>query len=357
MIRVLEANFRALPVKTRMPFRYGIAVLTQVPHFFLELQIEINKQVYKGLAADNLPPKWFVKNPDESFSQELNNMLAVISHACESVTKLEPQTNIFAIWKACYEAQKSWGQAAKHPPLLWQFGVSLVERALIEAFCQAKNRSFANALRSNAFGLNLAYFHSSLKGKHPSEILPENPLVKLHARHTVGLSDPLTDNEILEEDRAKDSLPQSLDATLRHYGIHYLKLKLSGNSEADFNRLESIANLLKALDKEFVFTLDGNEQYSTLSSFKDFWQDLTKKSSMKSFLKRLLFVEQPFSRTIALSENLTRELLEWQDRPAIIIDESDAELGSLARALAGGYMGTSHKNCKGIFKSIDIKLS
>ena len=36
----------------------------------------------------------------------------------------------------------------------------------------------------------------------------------------------------------------------------------------------------------------------------------------------------------------------------MIIDESDAELGSLQRALDCGYHGTSHKNCKGVFKGL-----
>jgi hypothetical protein len=36
----------------------------------------------------------------------------------------------------------------------------------------------------------------------------------------------------------------------------------------------------------------------------------------------------------------------------MIIDESDDQLDSLKIALDCGYSGTSHKNCKGIFKSI-----
>ena len=36
----------------------------------------------------------------------------------------------------------------------------------------------------------------------------------------------------------------------------------------------------------------------------------------------------------------------------MIIDESDAEWNSLPRAIRLGYHGTSHKNCKGVFKSI-----
>src|SRR5262249_47520294 len=45
-------------------------------------------------------------------------------------------------------------------------------------------------------------------------------------------------------------------------------------------------------------------------------------------------------------------LKNWEGHPALIIDESDAELDSLPRALELGYAGTSHKNCKGVFKGI-----
>jgi hypothetical protein len=36
----------------------------------------------------------------------------------------------------------------------------------------------------------------------------------------------------------------------------------------------------------------------------------------------------------------------------MIIDESDSTLDSLRQALECGYHGTSHKNCKGVFKGI-----
>jgi hypothetical protein len=55
---------------------------------------------------------------------------------------------------------------------------------------------------------------------------------------------------------------------------------------------------------------------------------------------------------VALSEDVKRELLAWPDRPPMIIDESDGEVRTAAQALAGGYAGTSHKNCKGVFKGV-----
>ncbi|RIK51103.1 MAG: hypothetical protein DCC57_11005, partial [Chloroflexi bacterium] len=57
-------------------------------------------------------------------------------------------------------------------------------------------------------------------------------------------------------------------------------------------------------------------------------------------------------RDVALSEATGQALRAWRDRPPLIIDESDGELHSVHVAQACGYVGTSHKNCKGVFKGI-----
>jgi hypothetical protein len=57
-------------------------------------------------------------------------------------------------------------------------------------------------------------------------------------------------------------------------------------------------------------------------------------------------------RDIALEDSVGDGFGDWPDRPPIIIDESDATIKSLPLALALGYAGTSHKNCKGIFKGV-----
>jgi hypothetical protein len=48
-------------------------------------------------------------------------------------------------------------------------------------------------------------------------------------------------------------------------------------------------------------------------------------------------------------------LKEFADFPHVI-DESDDDALSLPRALELGYAGTTHKNCKGVFKSIIAKI-
>ena len=69
-------------------------------------------------------------------------------------------------------------------------------------------------------------------------------------------------------------------------------------------------------------------------------------------MEHLIFVEQPLNRVVALNNATKEAMAAWPDRPPIIIDESGASLCSLPRALACGYAGTSHKNCKGVFKGV-----
>ena len=63
-------------------------------------------------------------------------------------------------------------------------------------------------------------------------------------------------------------------------------------------------------------------------------------------------VEQPVHRNSALSADAGACCGEWTDRPPIIIDESDGAVGDVPAALGLGYVGASHKNCKGIVKGL-----
>jgi hypothetical protein len=349
-VRALDIEFLLHPTHTRMPFRYGIAELRSVPHLIVRLTANVDGQVLQGVSADCLAPKWFTKNPATSAEDDQQEMLSIIRLAASLARELGEQPSVFAWWRALYKAQ---GEAAPAgtPPLLWNFGVSLIERAMLDAFCRRHRTTFGRALRGNAFGIDLGQIHPELAGTQPAEWLPPEPQRRIIARHTVGLSDPLRDADIPPAERLTDGLPQSLEATIAAYGLTHFKLKLCGDADRDLARLEDIGQLLDR-QPNYAYTLDGNEQYHDVGSFRSFWQQLTSDKSMTQFLANLIFVEQPIHRDQALSDETAAALLLWPDRPPIIIDESDGDLTCLRRGLASGYVGTSHKNCKGVFKSI-----
>jgi hypothetical protein len=352
-IRVQRYQIYLHNIQTRMPFRYGIAEMTAVPHLFIQLECEIDGQEAVGISADNLIPKWFTKDLETSYKDDLDDMRRVINQAGQFAIQAASADGVFDLWRQIYQAQQTWAVSQGYPALLWNFGVSLVERALIDAFCRAKGIPFAEVVRANTLDIDLASIHPELQEFAPADLLPELPLREINIRHTIGLSDAIAETDITPDQILQDGLPQSLEANIRAYGIRYFKIKVNGDVALDAERLCRIDSVLQACGvDDYFFTLDGNEQYKSVAEFRNFWEQISSQLACVPHMERLLIVEQPFHRQVALSEETRQDLTSWAERPLMIIDESDAEIDSLRSALECGYAGTSHKNCKGIFKSV-----
>lgn len=351
MVRLRRVSYHTLPLRTRMPFRYGIAELREMPHLFVRAELEVAGQVSVGLSADNLPPKWFTKDPATTYADDLKDMATVIRAAGRHAIDVGNAPSVFDLWRHMYAAQKHWAAATPHPPLLWNFGVSLIERSIIDAFCRSRQFPFHAALRTGQLGLTDAgQLHPELASLRIADLLPPEPVRSVAVRHTVGLSDPLTDADLTPESRLDDGLPQTLEQSIRAYGLRYFKIKLSGDAARDRARLTDLATLLRTCPVPYAYTLDGNENYHDPDSFRSLWSTLTADPKLAGFLRRLVFIEQPLHRDVALCTDLGREFA--TALPPTVIDESDADLGSLPTALSLGYAGTTHKNCKGVFKSL-----
>ncbi|MFK7849836.1 MAG: hypothetical protein AB8D78_02560 [Akkermansiaceae bacterium] len=326
--------------------------MTELPHVFLSVNASIDGSEITGLASEGLPPKWFTKNPETTFEQDLPEMLRVIEQAVAFGREVESDS-FFGWWLEVHGRQDAWARKNGVPPLLAHLGTSLVERAMIDAVCRAKGIGFSEAVKSDAFGIDLGAVHAELEGSLPSDWLGD-PETSVIARHTVGLGDPLTTDEIPDEDRADDSLPQALADAIDAYGLTHFKVKVCGRLEVDVPRLKRLASLFAEKVPGYRFTLDGNEQYRTVAQFREHWEAYVSEPELEEFLspEHLIFVEQPMHRDDALLDEVKEGFATWPKAPALIIDESDAELGSLRRALELGYRGTSHKNCKGVFKGL-----
>ncbi len=351
-VKIHNADVHLINLRTRMPFKYGIATMTRMPMAFVRVNALIDGAAVSGVSSDLLPPKWFTKDPQKPVLEEIQDMLGVIQSACGLVSGME-DGSAFSLWRQLYEAQGRSTAGRQHPPLLAHFGTSLVERALIEACCRHAGKPFHEAVRSNALGVDLGSLHPELRGQQPGDLLPSKPLPRVMARHTVGLADPLADGDIPEGERLDDSLPQSLEACIRAYGLKHFKLKVGGQVDADVERLKRIAAIIEQYaPQDYAFTIDGNEQFKSLADFHQFWELLSHQDGLRSFLNRLLFIEQPLHRRHALDEGVRQDFDRWMDRPPVIIDESDGTVESARQAVELGYDGTSHKNCKGVFKGL-----
>jgi hypothetical protein len=352
-IRLLSTDLHIANTRLRMPFRFGITTLTVLPHLFCRADVEIDGQPQEGLSADFLPNKWFTKDPSTTFRDDIADMLKIIGMAGEIARASGSHPSVFDLWEHVYSAHSGWAGGWGYPPLLASFGPSLIERAVIDALCRRHEITFADAARTNRLGVRLGRIHEELSGAEPRDLLPAEPLRSMTLRHTVGLTDPLTDAQIGPADRVRDGLPQSLEANIHAYGLTHFKIKLWGDVARDQERVREVADVIGRLcGDDYAFTLDGNENFKAVEPFHAFWAGLSEDARLGAFLRHLLFVEQPLHRGVALGEEVAREMAAWTDRPPIIIDESDATPATARQAIGQGYAGTSHKNCKGVIKSI-----
>ncbi|MCB1276502.1 hypothetical protein [Prosthecobacter sp.] len=348
--RIESLQFHVLPMHTRFPFKYGIASMSALPHLFVTVNLVVDGNAVSGLATEGLPPKWFTKNPDTLFEIDLAEMIAVIQNASR-IGRLaaEKDTGFFAWWQNLYAEQTNWAQVKEVPPLLANLGVSLIERAVLDGLCKALGQPLHAVLRSDVLGIDLGAVREELRGLRVSDVIAPQPLAHVFARHTVGLGDPLT----VADGTLDDGLPYTLEENIRAYGLRYFKIKVCGRPETDLPRLREITRIITANCPDgFHATLDGNEQFDDLASFRDFYATLSADAALAPLFQYLLLIEQPLQRSKALNEDVASTLHSWTDGPGMIIDESDGALADLPRALDLGYRGTSHKNCKGIVKGL-----
>lgn len=334
---------------TRMPFKYGIATMTQLPHLFLLLECLVDGLKVSGYAADHLPPKWFTKEAEVPLEREIEHMESSLRSALEASLALRAGTP-FRLWLELYEGLMT---KPNFPSLLQHFGISLVERAVLDAVCRHAQRPLWQLVRDNELGIALGSMDPELAGHEPSDLLPQIPLEKVTLRHTVGLADHLRDEDIPFDERVSDGLPQSLEACIRAHGLRQFKVKLSGNERQDMERLRDFDTVVRSrCGDDFQFSLDGNEQFTTGTHLHDFGESVYADTQLAALFEHLLFIEQPVNRKAALLRESFEGRCAWPRPVSIIIDESDGDLEDVHRALELGYAGVSHKNCKGVFKGI-----
>lgn len=354
MIEVIDATARVVRAQTRLPFRYGIAEMTVAPHVVVEVTIGGSgpaEGTARGWASEQLPPKWFTKDPATSFSDDLEGLVGVVLHALDAARGLRG-ASAFDVWRQLDRAQSGWAGEAGIPGLLAGLGTALIERALIDAVCRRAATPFVEALHDGALGFAPETLHPELEGVAWSTLLPRVPASTLAVRHTVGFADALTDAECVDPPR--DGLPVSLEGVLRENGVRFLKIKTAGDAASDRARLAGIFAVCDAASVTPRITIDGNESMRSGEHLESWIGELLADAEVGPLLREsLIAVEQPVHRDVALNPALEGTLARLAaEGIAIIVDESDSDVGAVRRALDLGYAGGTYKGCKGVFRGL-----
>ena len=349
-MRLAHAGLYLQDCHTRLPFRFGMHTLTSAPLGTLHVHAIIEGGgTIDGYASDLLVPRWFEKNPDKTPAEDVHALIDSANHAIDTAIGLStsPRT-VFDLW------HETWTACLKRIPidapdrLVHGWGPSLIERALIDAACRAAAIPFHEALRSGLLAFDAGRLDPSLSGWSPTD-LPK-PRASIALRHTVGLADAIRPADV--ESPANDGLPECLEEDIDAHGLTHFKVKVGGNVEDDLQRLLAVSDVVFSRVEAPVLTLDGNEQFDSMSSVAELLEGLSAHAIGKRFLKHLCLVEQPLSRSITFEAAPNKEITRVSAIAPVIIDEADGDPDALPRAAALGYGGVSAKNCKGVFRAV-----
>ncbi|WP_137918984.1 hypothetical protein [Hydrogenophaga sp. 2FB] len=333
-LRIREVRLFERHVTLRLPFRFGAATVTQCPQAFVQVHAEVDGKVVEGASAELMVPKWFDKSPGLTHEQNFEQLREALRNARGALRATSDALSPHAHSQTAGEDAIAVSTARGLPRLVAQFGTALLDKAVADAALRAAGLPWVEGLRAGVLG---DPWSTQLPLARPDSVV---------LRHTVGLADRLTDDEPGND--PQDGLPATLASAIRHYGLHHFKLKLSGQIDADIERLTRIGEVLQRAAGDYRVTLDGNETFTDATSLGRFWHTLRTTPALADMLQRTLLLEQPLARAVALRESIASLGIEVP----VILDESDDHASALDEGLALGYNGISSKACKGIYRSL-----
>jgi hypothetical protein len=334
LLRLRSVELYERPVTLRLPFRFGAATVTRCPQAFVRVVAEVAGRSVSGASAELMVPKWFDKSPQFTHEQNFEQLREALRCARESHLAAPHSASPWALSQAHGEAAVAQGMARGLPRLAAQFGAAVLDKAVADAALRAAQLPWVQGVRAGVLG-----------DPHSAKLSLHAPAT-VAVRHTVGLADRLTAADAGIDPH--DGLPATLQDAIHHYSLHHFKLKLSGQRDADLERLARITELLEAHAGDYRVTLDGNETFANAAAVGEFWRALEGTAMLQPLLQRTLLLEQPLPRHLALRESIRAQGI----GVPVILDESDDHDEAFDQGIALGYRGISSKACKGIYRSL-----
>jgi L-alanine-DL-glutamate epimerase-like enolase superfamily enzyme len=356
-IRPVGATLYFLPVRTRVPLKFGGETLTQVTCARVCLTVSDRQgHTAEGWGETPLSVQWVW--PSAVAYEERHEAIKTL---CVELTELwasirEPGhplelghdfvESVLPGWLAGFNQR----QRRTREPMPWLAALlccSPFDVALHDAYGQLLGRPTYETYQGDFMNRDLGYYLQpaasadvSFQGKYPANFLSPQRAETLLAWHLVGGLDLLERSE-LTGNEPQDGYPVLLRDWIARDGLKCLKVKLRGNdAEWDYQRLHEVGAL----------SLENGVDW--LSA--DFNCTVTEPAYVNAILDRLrdqaprvygmlLYVEQPFPYDL---EHHRLDVHSVSARKPLFLDESahDWRLVRLGRQL--GWSGVALKTCK-----------
>lgn len=341
-----------LPVKTRVPLKFGTEILTEVTCARVQLEIQsANGRTAKGWGETPLSVQWVWPG-----STPYSLRLCRLQRFCE---RLGRDLSAFQTRGHPLEISQDWmenrlpllleEENAQHPgtepmPLLAALVCfSAYDIALHDAYGHLTGSPSFQTLNKDYLGRDLASLLGGdprFEGKFPCDYLLPTPRTQMKAWHLVGGLDFLEASDTTESGPG-DGHPFFLRDWIRRDGLQCLKIKLRGNdSEWDFERLCRVGKIASEegalwLSADFNCTV-RNPAYVTHIL------DRLREDAPRIYAM-ILYVEQPFPYEL---EHHPIDVLSVAARKPLFLDESAHDWRHVRMGRRLGWTGVALKTCK-----------
>lgn len=353
-IKPISAKVYFLPVETRVPFKFGREVLTNVTCLRVCIAVRDtagNEAIGWGETPLNVQWAW----PSSlSYRERDEAMKAFCCRLAEAWTDEVEAGHALVLGHRFLEERlagllegfNSGRDSEAMPHLAALICCSAYDIALHDAYGNLLGMGVFETLGASHLDEDLSAFLEPadgsgvvFEGKYPGDFLAP-ATDTLVACHLVGGQDLLRDAE-RDGSEPDDGYPVTLEDWIERDGLTFLKIKLRGNdAEWDLNRILEVGAI--AIEKgvpwltcDFNCTVTCPEYVNTiLDQLRDEWP---------RFYQMVLYVEQPFPYDL---ESNRIDVHSVSSRKPLFMDESahDWRLVRLGRQL--GWNGVALKTCK-----------
>ena len=353
--RVTGVALHFLPIRTRMPLKFGRETVNQVTCARARVRVESTAgATAEGWGETPLSVTWVW--PGALPYQE---RLAALQGLCENIARAWPRFDSkgsalemgydfveHELPRLLAEANRNRPPESRIPWLAGLACASVFDQAIHDAYGNLVGRAVYETYGPDLANRDLADFLEpdtksvSFKNRWISNFLAPRPRTQLAAWHLVGGVDPV-DAADLTGHEPQDGYPVLLADWIRRDGLKCLKIKLRGNdSDWDLERLRKVGaiGLTEGVDwltADFNCTVEDPDYVNQIL-------DRVRDESPRLY-GMLLYVEQPFPYELA--EHLT-DVRSVAGRKPLYLDESAHDWRHVRLGRSLGWTGVALKTCK-----------
>ncbi|HEX3800184.1 MAG TPA: mandelate racemase/muconate lactonizing enzyme family protein [Verrucomicrobiae bacterium] len=354
-IRAVETALYFLPVKTRVPLKFGTETLEEVTCARVRVVVtDRNGKTAAGWGETPLSVQWVWPSP-LPYAERLSTLKNFCISLAEAIASFDFSGHPLEVGIEFQESvlrellQKTNQSRARDAAMPWLAALvclSAFDLALHDAFGQLHQRLVFSTLNAEFLNHDLGKFLDpatekvSFAKKYPENFLLSKRREQLAAWHLVGGLDPLTAADLTGAE-PNDGYPVLLADWIRTDGLTCLKVKLRGNDALwDFTRLAKVGKIGLANGAQW-FTADFNCTVREPDYVNEILDRLQKDEPQCH--ARILYVEQPFPYEL---EHDRIDVRSVAARKPLFLDESahDWRMVRLGREL--GWTGVALKTCK-----------